>query len=164
MYDSRTKTNETPRIPILVVDDDAALRRLIARKLEKEGYQTTEVETGAEALECLSSSHSYAMLLDHRLPDMTGLELVKQMRYEDINLPFVMMTGQGDERLAVEVMKEGAEDYLLKDTELLDKLPHTVKRLLRTWPFRKSCKMPAKHCRRAKSALEPCFWNRRYPC
>ena len=125
------QTNQSPTIPILVVDDDAALRRLIARKLEKEGYQIIEMETGTEALNCLASGHSYAMLLDHRLPDMTGLDLVKQMRYEGINRPFVMMTGQGDESLAVEVMKEGAEDYLLKDTELLDKLPHAVKRLFK---------------------------------
>ncbi len=149
--------NQKISLPILVVDDDGALRRLIARRLEKEGYQVIEVENGAEALQYLASSQRYVLLLDHRLPDMTGLDLVKEMHREGINPFFIMMTGQGDERLAVEVMKEGAEDYLLKDTELLDRLPHAVKRLFKNMTYQEKLQETGNALQESESRFKTLF-------
>ena len=151
------KDNQNPNVPILVVDDDAALRRLIARRLKKEGYQVIQVETGAEALRYLASSHEYVLLLDHRLPDVTGLDLVKEMHREGINPPFIMMTGQGDERLAVEVMKEGAEDYLLKDTELLDRLPHAIHRVFKNMTFQEKLRKAGNDLQESESRFKNLF-------
>jgi len=156
-HEQTTKKNSS--VPILVVDDDAALRRLITRRLKTEGYQIIEVETGAEALRYLASSHGYVLLLDHRLPDMTGLDLVKEMHREGINPPFIMMTGQGDERLAVEVMKEGAEDYLLKDTELLDRLPHAVNRLFKNMTYQEKLQQAANALQESESRFKTLFFE-----
>ncbi len=150
-------TNQITSVPILVVDDDAALRRLITRRLEKEGYQIIEAETGAEALRYLASTRRYVLLIDHRLPDVTGLDLVKEMHREGINPPFIMMTGQGDERLAVEVMKEGAEDYLLKDTELLDRLPHAVNRLFKNMTYQEKLHQTGTALRESESRFKTLF-------
>lgn len=70
------------------------------------------------------------MLLDLRLNDISGKELLKQLKDENLQVPFIVITGQGDERVAVEMMKEGAMDYLVKDATMIDLLPEVVKRTL----------------------------------
>jgi len=116
---------------ILVVDDDAGLCDLIARALEREGHIVCKACCGREAVELAASAPPVLMLLDYRLPDMTGPELAAALAELGLEAPFVMMTGQGDERLAVELMKLGAADYLVKDTALIDRLPAVVERALR---------------------------------
>ncbi|HYP17885.1 MAG TPA: response regulator, partial [Opitutus sp.] len=72
------------------------------------------------------------MLLDLKLPDGRGAELVASLQRERTPVPFVVVTGQGDEKVAVEVMKQGALDYVMKDAALLDLLPAVVKHALAT--------------------------------
>ncbi len=114
---------------LLVVEDDSGLRDLIIRTLSKAGIVSVGVESGAAALERIAAERPVALLLDQRLPDMTGLQIIAELSDRGIRIPFIIMTGQGDERLAVEMMKLGASDYLVKDTDLLDILPVAVGRL-----------------------------------
>ena len=116
---------------ILVVEDDAGLRQLIVRALGKAGYAAEGVATGAEAVERATQDSSGVLLLDQKLPDMSGREIVTALDGRGIRVPFVMMTGQGDERLAVDMMKLGAADYLLKDTDLIDRLAGVMDRVFR---------------------------------
>jgi len=117
---------------ILVVDDDGGLCELASRILERKGHAVGTAARGAEALDLILKSPPALMIVDYRLPDMTGQDLVVSLGERGLSVPFVMMTGQGDERLAVEIMKLGAADYLIKDTDLIDRLPAAADRVLKS--------------------------------
>ncbi|MDX9981603.1 MAG: PAS domain S-box protein, partial [Lentisphaeria bacterium] len=117
---------------ILVVEDDSGLRGLIVKALTKAGFATEGVATGAEAVGRALADPELALLLDQRLPDMTGRDVVARLAERGLKVAFVMMTGQGDERLAVEMMKLGAADYLVKDLDLTDRLASVFGRLFHT--------------------------------
>lgn len=117
--------------PILVVDDDDALRNLILRRIRSLGYEAAGCACGKEALKAVMARSPRLMLLDQRLPDMEGADIVRTLDTGGVRIPFIIMTGQGDERLAVEVMKLGAADYLVKDMDFLDLFPGVLQRVLR---------------------------------
>ncbi len=115
---------------ILVVDDDRGLLRLIEKTLRREGYAVSTAASGAEALEWLGRNRADLMLLDLKLQDLEGKELINHLDAVDRRTPFVIITGQGDERVAVEMMKRGALDYLVKDVRFQEFVPTVVKRAL----------------------------------
>lgn len=121
-------TNHAPRI--LVVDDDEGMLILMAEALRAEGYEVATAGSGREARECLGRHAPDLMLLDLKLPDASGPALVAELQREKTLVPFVVVTGQGDEKAAVEVMKQGALDYVMKDSGMLDLLPAVAKRAL----------------------------------
>ena len=122
---------ETNRLyMILVVDDDEALSQLNQRRLQKAGFQTRSASSGTEAIAQISDNPPSLMLLDYKLPDVSGKRLVKTLIEKQISIPFIIMTGHGDEKVAVEMMKLGAKDYLVKDAGFLDLLPIVVKRVI----------------------------------
>ena len=116
----------------LVVEDDAGLRKLIERALTRAGYETLGAASGAEAIAKAEEDPALVLVLDLQLPDMPGREIVAALSARGITRPFVVMTGQGDERQAVAMMKMGAADYLVKDTDLTDRLPGVLDRVFRT--------------------------------
>ena len=116
---------------VLVVEDDEGLRNLICKTLNKAGFETRGVHQGGEAAGIVENDPALVLLLDQRLPDMSGSDLVTLLGERGVKAPFIIMTGQGDERLAVEIMKLGAADYLVKGVDLLDLLPATLERLFR---------------------------------
>ncbi|MCP4711808.1 MAG: PAS domain S-box protein [Planctomycetes bacterium] len=115
---------------ILVVDDDSGLSTLIQRRLQRDGFQTAAVGRGAEAINWLRANEADLMLLDFKLPDMTGMQVMENLGDLQSSVPFVLITGQGDEKLAVDIMKGGARDYIIKDGAFLDLLPAVVNRVL----------------------------------
>ena len=123
-----TELLQHPRI--LVVDDDEGLLILMAETLRAEGYDVSTAGSGAAALAWLEKHKPDLMLLDLKLKDVGGPVLLRQIRSEDAPIPFLVVTGQGDEKVAVEMMKEGALDYVMKDSALLDLLPSVVKRAI----------------------------------
>ena len=119
-----------PPVMILVVDDDPGLTRLIERALRREGCQTAAVGSGLEATEWLKQHRADLLLLDLKLPDMEGPALVESMLSMGRSVPFIIITGQGDERVAVDMMKRGALDYLVKDVNFIEFVPTVVRRAL----------------------------------
>ena len=113
---------------ILIVDDDDGLSALMERSLQAEGFQTAKTISCAEALNWLSCNKPDLMLLDHGLADMTGKEMVRQLAQSGRQVPFVVVTGHRDHKLAVEMMKSGAIDYVVKDLFLIQMLPSIVSR------------------------------------
>src|SRR4051812_8880196 len=106
-----------PRLKLLIVDDDAVDRMTVRRAL-REAQVDADVEECATAQEALEAvrTHGYdCIFLDYYLPGATGLETLEQIRALGVRLPVVSLTGQGDENLAVELMKAGAADYLTKN-------------------------------------------------
>ncbi|MBT3606096.1 MAG: response regulator [Candidatus Latescibacteria bacterium] len=115
---------------ILIVEDDQGLRVLHRRCLEREGFLAVGVGSGAEALAWLEDHRADLLVLDFKLPDMTAEELVVALAKAETEVPFIVVTGHGDERIAVKMMKQGAKDYLMKDGHLLDLLPLVVSRII----------------------------------
>ena len=121
-------TAQSPRV--LVVDDDEGLLILMAETLRGEEYEVATAASARAAEEALEHQVPDLMILDLKLQDGNGPALVARLQRHRTAVPFVIVTGQGDEKVAVEVMKQGALDYVMKDTGLLDLLPAVVKRAL----------------------------------
>jgi two-component system, sensor histidine kinase and response regulator len=120
-----------PIIPlqILIVDDDEVDRMAVQRALAKAGISlvATAASTYAEAIEHLKTRQFDCTFVDYGLPDRNGLALVKAARRLDVQHPLIVLTGQGDEQIAVDLMKAGATDYVTKSQIS----PPTLARILR---------------------------------
>jgi two-component system response regulator AtoC len=112
----------TPRARILVVEDEAYVRDSLTEILRERGYEVVEAGAVPEALALLARAPVDVVLTDFRLPGADGLELVKQVQATSPDVPVVVLTGQGTIASAVECLKSGASDYLLKpaDPEALE--------------------------------------------
>jgi DNA-binding NtrC family response regulator len=88
------------------------------------------VPLAREALARLKAVHYDALLLDYRMPDLSGIEVLKELQAEGIRIPVVMVTGDGDEDTAVQAFKLGVADYLIKREGYLAKLPSTIENVL----------------------------------
>ena len=114
---------------ILVVDDETSILMLLKEALSKWGYQVTTASTGAEALEAVRGGLFEAALMDVRMPDMNGIDLLRAVKAHDESIEVVIMTGYPTISSAVEALKEGAYDYLSKPL-ILDELRHLMGRLM----------------------------------
>lgn len=103
---------------ILILDDEEALRKIIAQRLERRGYEVLEAGTGEEGLVILQNTLLDAVLLDLRLPDGDGLNLLQQIKRVEPDLQVIMLTGHGTIESAIEAMRLGAFDYLTKPCNL----------------------------------------------
>jgi signal transduction histidine kinase len=124
------KPEATTPACILVVDDDVGLLRLVEKALKHEGFATATASSGSDAIAWLSEKTAALMLLDLKLPDIEGKELIGHLAGVERSVPFIIITGQGDERVAVDMMKRGALDYLVKDVQFIEFVPTVVKRAL----------------------------------
>lgn len=115
-------------IRVLVVDDDPDHRSLARRRLIEAGVHVTVAGNAAEALASLDDVD--VVLLDYRLPGMSGLDALEAIREQGPSV--VMLTGMGSESIAVEAMRAGAVDYVVKDGSYLRQLPQIVEKAWRT--------------------------------
>ncbi|PYM92770.1 MAG: two-component system response regulator [Candidatus Rokuibacteriota bacterium] len=113
---------------ILVVDDETSILKLLKEALTQWGYQVTCVSTGTEALEAIRTELFDAAITDIRMPEMTGLDLLREIKRHDESIEVVVMTGYPTIASAVEALKEGAYDYLSKPL-ILDELRHLMARV-----------------------------------
>jgi len=115
---------------LLIVEDDIGLSELVADKLEDNGFETVCVHSAGEAISWLNNHIPLLMVLDYSLPDFTGKQLIAELaRNLETLPPFIVATGQGDERVAVEMMKLGARDYIIKDRNFLEMIPVVILRV-----------------------------------
>ena len=113
---------------LFLVEDDDDFSYLMRKSLERAGHQVTVCHSGADALIVLSQSNFHLVLLDQKLPDISGVDLLEDLYREGIATPVLMVTGNGDEQLAAQVLRAGALDYIVKDRALtfLTDLPKRV--------------------------------------
>lgn len=104
-------------VTVLVVDDEPAVGKALKRVLAQEGMQTVSVRSAERALEVLSSQSVQLLVTDMRMPDIDGFELLAQVKQRWPSLPVVLLTSYGTVALAVEAMRRGATDFLLKPFE-----------------------------------------------
>ncbi len=122
---------KTPRV--LVVEDDNQQARFIQLILTKytPPFDVQLANDGPVAVELASKEKYDVITLDYNLPSMTGLQVLEQLKKLDIQAPIIMVTGQGDEKIAVQALRNGALDYITKSKEQLNLLPRVLLRAIR---------------------------------
>ncbi len=99
---------------VLIIDDEATLRQTLARILQRAGFEATTVSTGGEGLRIVGEQVFDLVYLDIRMPDMNGLDVLKTIHAQFPELPVILFTAQPDLHSAVEALRRGAIDYLMK--------------------------------------------------
>ncbi len=123
-------------IQVLIIEDEKLIRWSLRQKLEQKGYRVTEAERGGIGMELLESRQFDLVMLDHKLPDVTGLEILRQLRKTDQNVVVIMMTAYSRIEDAVEAIKLGAYDYVPKPFQM-DLLLLTIEKALETTQLRR---------------------------
>lgn len=103
---------------ILVIDDELHICNLLEEFLTREGYDVTTSTSAREGIEKIKVERPQIILLDIRMPDMSGIEAIKKIREVDKNVGIIMATAVMDEKIAQEAIKLGAEEYIVKPFDL----------------------------------------------
>ena len=118
-------------VPVIyVVDDDDGMRRALDTLLSTVGYKTAVFSRPGEFLANFKPDTPGCLVLDIRMPDMSGLEVQQQLNRMGSMMPVIFVTGHGDVPMAVQAMKEGAFEFIQKpfrDQDLLDQINHALK-------------------------------------
>jgi two-component system, LuxR family, response regulator FixJ len=126
-----TKPTDRSAAPaVYIVDDDDGMRRALHTLLSTVGYRTAVFSRPREFLVNFKADSPGCLVLDIRMPDMSGLELQQQLNRMGSMLPVIFITGHGDVPMAVQAMKEGAFEFIQKpfrDQDLLDHINHALK-------------------------------------
>ena len=115
---------------IYVVDDDDGMRRALDTLLSTVGYKTAVFSRPSEFLSQFKPEAHSCLVLDIRMPEMSGLEVQQQLNRRGSMLPVIFITGHGDVPMAVQAMKEGAFEFIQKpfrDQDLLDRINHALR-------------------------------------
>ena len=107
-------------LKILLVDDDEGIRKSFSTLLVKRGYKVDAKSSGHEAINCIKKSKYNILLTDLKMPNMTGIELLKEARKIDPDLGVIIMTGYGEIASYLEAMDMGAVEYLNKPVNTND--------------------------------------------
>ena len=124
---------------VLLVEDEEAHAELICRVFEerKPSWRIEHVASVKDAIKWLDlniKKSSFLVISDYNLPDGTGLELAKNAKVpEEVGFPLIILTGVGSEKLAIQVLKSGVMDYVVKDAEDISLLPLTAIHAIRRW-------------------------------
>ncbi|MFA7328208.1 MAG: diguanylate cyclase [Candidatus Ratteibacteria bacterium] len=128
------------------MDDDEGLARLCVKKLTRAGYSVDHALDGEKGLSAYQTGNYDVIILDHNMPVYDGLEVIRRLGTLGSLPPIIMVTGAGNERIAVEAMRLGARDYLVKDVEggYLELLPTVVERALHQQNIEEHMRLSAK--------------------
>lgn len=121
---------KAPRV--LYIEDDRGLALLLKKRLERQGFEVDLAVNGEEGLHLFDPQNHDIIAVDQNMPGLDGLDVIKTLTSYDPIPPIVMITGNGDERVAVEAMKLGARDYIVKDVDggYLELMPSVLTQLL----------------------------------
>ncbi len=114
---------------ILIVDDDRAMRLALSESLESCGYSIESAENGGDALDLFSKANFDLVVTDMRMPGMTGIEVLKSVKNMSPDVPVILITAYGTVNNAVEAMKEGAAEFIMKPFSLED-IESTIRNVL----------------------------------
>jgi DNA-binding NtrC family response regulator len=121
--------NETGRLRLLLVDDEVGFTTVMAKRLTRRDMEVTAAFSGAQGIQALRAKQFDVAVLDLKMEDMDGIEVLKIFKIMDPNMSVIMLTGHGSEKSANDGIQHGAYDYLTKPyefTELLEKIRQAV--------------------------------------
>jgi signal transduction histidine kinase len=144
----------TKRLRVLMVEDEPADVELVVRTLRQAGFETTAdiAQTGEEFTDLVRKNLYDVILADYKLPNWNGLESVAVLRQEGLDIPVILVSGALGEQTAVECIKQGAADYVLKDH--LARLPEAVRRAMRERKLREDHRQAQEELARSNRDLE----------
>ena len=119
-------------IQILYMEDDVGLARLLQKSLHRKGYVVDTARNGEEGLAMFDEGEYDIVLVDYEMPVCGGLDVIRTLSSQKALTPMIMVTGNGNERIAVQAIKLGAADYIVKDVEMayLELLPIVIDNVL----------------------------------
>jgi DNA-binding NtrC family response regulator len=115
---SKNEKNKAGRIKLLLVDDEKGFADIIAKRMSKRDIDVTKAYSGVEALQTIRKANFDVAVLDLKMEDMDGIEILKIFKKMDPDLAVIMLTGHGSEAAAKDGIKFGAFDYLTKPCDL----------------------------------------------
>lgn len=115
---------------VLIIDDEALIRRALADYLTERGYETATASDGTEGLTIARSEQFHAVLVDLRMPQVDGMEVITTLHAEQPELPMVVVSGTGVLSDAIEAMRRGASDYITKPVTDIDEIAVVVERVM----------------------------------
>ncbi len=121
---------QSPSATLLIIDDDDVVRASLAAYLDDSGFRVLQAPSGPKGLELFDSERPDLVICDLRMPQMDGLELIRLISERQNDLPVIVVSGAGVMNDAVEALRLGAADYLIKPLEDLAMLEHSVRRAL----------------------------------
>lgn len=141
---------------VLYIDDDVPLAHLVRRNLGRSNHDVIHVHDADQAIERLLSDSFDVVVLDHYLANVTGLEILRRFREAGISTPVVYVTGSSEARIAVEALKSGASDYVIKNAseDFLSLLADAVVNTVANARLRKAKEEADEETRRAKERAE----------
>jgi DNA-binding response OmpR family regulator len=119
--------SQKDRIKLLMADDEEGYVDVLANRLGKRGVDVTKSYSGSEAIQILRKEEFDVALLDLKMEDMDGIEVLKIFKKMDPDMPVIMLTGHGSEQAAKEGVELGAADYLTKPCDI-DELIRKIKK------------------------------------
>jgi len=127
---SEKDNTEKDRIDLVLIDDEVGYVNVLSNRMAKRNINVTKCLTGTEGIQALRKQDFDVAVLDLKMEDMNGIEVLKIFKKLDPDMPVIMLTGHGSEQAAKEGMKHGAFDYLTKPCELevlLEKIKEAVR-------------------------------------
>lgn len=119
------------KVSILLIDDDAAIRKTLSNILEEEGYSVEAVESGEKAIKLSNERFFNMALIDIRLPDVEGTKLLERLKKTEPEMVKIIVTGYPSLQNAVEAVNKGADGYIIKPFDVQDLLTMIKKHLKR---------------------------------
>ncbi len=146
-------------VKILLIEDNPDHILLTKRILSKAGadYQIDVVSEARKGIDKIFQKDYDLVLCDYRLPDYSALDILKEIRGKGKDLPFVVITSSGSEKIAVEAMKEGAYDYVVKDLQYQDVLPVVIQRSLSRYEAKKDKERLERELRESNEKLRQMY-------
>jgi two-component system response regulator PilR (NtrC family) len=118
------------RAKILVVDDERSIRELLEIALKKEGFAVTVAQSALEGLERSKSTEFDLVVSDIKMPDKSGIDLLRDLRANNFNGNFILMTANGTLDTAIDAIQLGASDYIIKNEKFIEQMKHVIFRVL----------------------------------
>jgi PAS domain S-box-containing protein len=125
-----TKEDAADKLKILIIEDEPGLNKLIQNLLKHEGFTAEGVFSGNEAVEWVKNNPENLLIIDYLLSDMTALDLVEKLESENLKFNFIVLTGMQDQRIAIELLRKGARDYIIKDSNFIDIIINVLRKTI----------------------------------
>jgi two-component system NtrC family response regulator len=134
----KESVEETRKLHVLIADDEDSFRKSLVYYLKSTNqYEVDSVESGDKTLESLTQQQYDVLVLDYKMPGLSGLNVLQRMLELKMEIPVIMLTGAGSEFIAVEAMKLGAYDYIRKDLFDINHLPILINGVYERYLFKK---------------------------
>ncbi|MDP8241087.1 MAG: response regulator [Candidatus Hatepunaea meridiana] len=149
----------TTKHTILIIEDEPLVARMESRILESAGYYVEVAINGADGLNRIERGGIHLVVLDYNLPDMLGRDVIAALNDKMLQLPVIMVTAQGDEQLATEMLKSGVMDYLPKagNPDFVRMLPLMVKNSIERFAFLQNERKLQKQIRQSENTFRQIF-------